>query len=182
MCATLYLDVTATLAEIVPRDEAWPFCGRWADKHPMNTPGPLYTSGSDRSGNGPVSAPNNVLCDAAGDDIVFRQPANRLEVRQVYGAAQTACFASYGMDGDSRWSLPAIREWWASCQELAQEVERLYEVQRGLAHPQRDVSFYVGLLRWRDYYRHEMHPHLRAYAFFLEMGHFPRERDSLPDL
>ena len=176
-----YLDVAAMLADTVQHGE-WPFDNRWSHKHPMNTPGPLYTSGSDRSGNGPVEAPNNVLCDAAGDDVVFRQPVNRFEARQVYRAAQADCFASYGLDGDDHWSLSLIREWWASRHDLVQEVERHIAVQRGLGHPQRDVFFYVGLLRWREYYRHEMHPYLRVYAFFLERGRFPRERDTLPDV
>jgi len=53
----------------------------------MNTPGPFYCGDGDNCGTGPLVAPNNVALDEDGYEVIYRQPVNRYELRQVLEAA-----------------------------------------------------------------------------------------------
>jgi hypothetical protein len=105
--------VSAMLAAWDEGGRATDFLATWSDKTWMNTSGPLYCGNGDNCGTGPLHAPNNVQCDPEGYEVIFRQPINRFELRQVMTAASADPLHGYGCDGDTHWSLQAIRTWWA---------------------------------------------------------------------
>lgn len=144
-----FMDVSIALADIGEHHGAGGFTGRWADKHWMNTPGPLYCGETDNCGTGPLAAPNNVQVDAEGYEVIFRQPVNRYELCQVARAAGADPFAGYGADGDTRWSYQELRTWWAERRALEQELDRWYAEQIAL-EGDKDYVYFAGLGRWRD--------------------------------
>lgn len=173
-----FFDVSAALAAWEDREALSIFAGKWSDKHWMNTPGPTYCGDTDNSGTGPPQAPNNVQVDARGFQVIFRQPANYYELRQVLHAAYVDPFSAYAMDGDARWSYPAVRAWWHEKRPaIEQEIERMR-----LAVVNNYPLAAIGIQRWLDYYRDGLREYLRAYAFFLDMGRAPGARDALPEL
>lgn len=175
-------DVSAVLVAWDEGEAENNFLAKWSDKAWMNTPGPLYCGAGDNCGTGPLCAPNNVQRDPDGYEVVFRQPVNRFELRQVLKAAWADPLRGYGCDGDAHWSLRAIRMWWA---EERRKVEvslmREREVQLALGSA-KDFAYFAGLERWLDYLRHELHPYLQTYAFFVEEGHPPDSGAVLPTL
>ena len=181
----IFMDVSAALAAVGEKHGTERFAGRWDERHWMNTPGPLYCSETDNSGAGPLAAPNSVLVDNDGFEAIFRQPVNHHELRQVLRAAECDVFSAYAADGDSHWTLAAIRAWWAGSREIGREVERQLARLTGdksvLTESVNHV-FFAGLLRWRDYFKEDMHLYLRVYAFFLEEGRIPAAEDRLPDV
>ena len=96
------------------------FQGRWEDKRWPNTPGTFYGGDTDSCGTGPIQAPNNSGLDEYDFEYVFKQPSNPRELGQVVEAAKVNVFSGYGSDGDSKWTLSQIREWWSRRQELLQ--------------------------------------------------------------
>ena len=172
-----FFDVSAALTIWDDTPALTYFDGKWSDKHWMNTPGPIYCGDTDNCGTGPIEAPNNVQLDSRGYQVVFRQPVNRYELRQVLQAVEHDPFHGYGRDGDAHWSYPTIQTWWSDVRpEIEQEVarERKSRLYRGATED--------GLTRWLDYIRHSLHEYLRAYAFYLEEGRVPVEDDELPTL
>src|SRR5262249_22764575 len=140
--------------------------------------GPIYCGDCDNSGTGPPQAPNNVQVDVQGFQVIFRQPANFYELRQVLQAAYHDPFTSYAMDGDARWSYPALHAWWREKRPaIEQEIERIRQL-LVIDHPEAAI----GVERWLDYYRDGLREYLRAYAFFLEERRAPGPRDALPEL
>jgi hypothetical protein len=178
-------DVSAALVAWDERETAGYWLATWSDKSWMNTPGPLYCGNGDNCGTGPLYAPNNVQQDPEGFEVIFRQPVNRFELQQVIWAATVDPLHGYGCDGDTHWSVQAIRTWWA---EQRHEVEvtlmRELEAQRALgsARDYQDHAYSVRLGQWLEYLRHEALPYLQLYAFFLEEGHLPDGDAVLPTL
>lgn len=80
-------DVSAELIASNASELANNFLARWSDKSWMNTPGPFYCGNGDNCGTGPLCAPNNVHVDPKGFEIIFRQPVNHFELRQLPQAA-----------------------------------------------------------------------------------------------
>ncbi len=175
-------DVSAELIAWNESELANNFLARWSDKSWMNTPGPFYCGNGDNCGTGPLCAPNNVHVDPKGFEIIFRQPVNRFELRQLLQAAGADPLHGYGWDGDAHWSLPAIRAWWREDRPRIETVlarERAAQLALGSA---KDYAYFAGLDRWLDYLRHEAHSNLQTYAFFLEEGHAPDRGAVLPTL
>jgi hypothetical protein len=82
------------------------------------------------------------------------------------------------MDGDARWSYPAVRAWWREKRPaIEQEIERMR-----LAVVNSDPLATIGVERWLDYYRDGLREYLRAYAFFLEAGRAAVVGDALPEM
>ncbi len=176
-----FTDVAAALREMGVRHGEGVFLGQWADRHRLNTPGPLYGAETDNCGTGPLAAPNNIHRDGEGFEFIFRQPVNRYEVRQVLLAAEWDPFNGYGADGNEHWTYDAIKECWRGRPEMEAELAQEYQKQLALGE-QKDYAYLVGLERWRDYINDGMEAYLRAYAFLLLEGRPPTADDRLPDV
>jgi hypothetical protein len=173
-----FFNVSGALAAWPDRAALSYFQGKWTDKHWMNTPGPIYCGETDNSGTGPPQAPNNVEADAQGFQVIFRQPVNYYELRQVLHAAAADTAVAYAVDGDAHWSYPALRAWWREKRPIIeQEIERMR-----IAVVHSDPATIIGVGRWLDYFRYGLREYLQAYAFFLETGRAPTARDTLPEM
>jgi hypothetical protein len=176
-----FWDIAAALTQLGVRHGEGDFGGRWDDKLPLNTPGPLYSGHVDNSGPGPYEAPNNIFVDDEGYPFIFRQPANRFELHQVLLAASHDPFSGYGTDGNLRWRLASIRDWWREQHDVrALIAERSITAPHG---PGEDGYWYhAAAYRWRKYVQDGMESYLRQYAFFLNEGRLPAQGDVLPDI
>lgn len=171
------LEVRAVSA-LDPPDPAWVPVGSlgkdffqptFPKRNPFNIPGPFYGAETDTCETGPHEAPNNVLLDPSGQEFVFKQPANAIELRDVVSAALCECFCGYGADGDDNWTLPLIRDWWRIRSDLLASVPAV----RG--DPE-------SVLLWQRLLSGQAEMYLRAYAFFLQERRLPVEGDTLPDI
>jgi hypothetical protein len=176
-----FWDIAAALTQLGARQGEGDFLGRWEDRRPLNTPGPLYCGDVDNSGPGLYEAPNNIFIDERGFPFIFRQPANWFELDQVLLAANNDPFSGYGADGNLHWNLASIREWWQGKHDL-----RALIVERSINAPHGPIedsySYRAAAYRWRKYLQDGMESYLRQYAFFLEEGRLPALGDVLPDM
>jgi len=178
----IFMDVSETLRTLGVEHGKNPFqYASWSSKNWMNTPGPIYGADTDNCWTGPALAPNNVQLDRDGREVIFRQPVNVYELRQVLQASAADPIDGYGANGDLHWTYEAIKEWWAHRYELEAEVDSLYSEEQDRGE-KLDYNRYVGLSRWKDYIVNGMHIYLRVYSFFLEVNRAPNEGDTLPDL
>ncbi|HEU5370045.1 MAG TPA: hypothetical protein VFU69_16355 [Ktedonobacterales bacterium] len=148
----------------------------------MNTPGPIYCGETDNCGTGPDNAPYNVGLDNEAFQAIYRQPTNLDELQQVVDAASFDPFHGYGADGNLHWSYETIKEWWSKQRrEIEQEVRRLYEAQ--LAGAKKELAYWGEPKWWLGYLQdNRLYQYLQVYAFFLDNGRIPTERDTLPEL
>jgi hypothetical protein len=180
MYEDIFLDVPAALQALGHHHGDEYFQGKWEEKHWMNTPGPIYCGDTVSCGTGPPAAPNNVGVDEKWHEVIYRQPANYNELRQVVHAAEAEVVSGYGADGDLHWSYETIKEWWAEPRrKVEQEVRRLYEAE--LARNNKTSSYGCEWKWWLGYLKSGMHQYLQVYAFFLDNGRIPTERDTLPE-
>jgi hypothetical protein len=151
------------------------FQSAFAARNLFNLPGPFYGAETDTCLTGPYEAPKNVLIDRNGQEFVFKQPANRDELRQVIGAAICECFVGYGADGDDHWNLTLIREWWRTRNDLLafkRELDLLVQEHELKTDPN----------EWERFVTAEAEDYLRVYAFFVEEGRIPSDSDVLPEI
>jgi hypothetical protein len=141
----------------------------FAERNPLNIPGPFYGAETDTCETGTAEAPHNVLLDASGREFVFTQPTNENDLRDILSAAICECFVGYGADGDDHWTLALIREWWLSRLDLL----ALSSQAGGLPESKR---------RWERILSGEGEAYLRSYAFFVEYRRLPTETDALPEI
>lgn len=141
----------------------------FAKRNPLNVPGPFYGAETDTCETGTAEAPQNVLLDDSGQEFVFTQPTNENELRDIISAAICECFVGYGADGDDRWTLALIREWWRPRLDLLTRSSQA----RGLPESKR---------RWERILSGEGEAYLRSYAFFVENRRLPTETDALPEI
>ncbi len=182
MYEDIFLDVSTALEALGRHHGDEYFQGKWADKHWMNTPGPLYCGETDNCGTGPGEAPNNVEVDSEGFQVTYRQPVNRYELRQVVRAAWDDPFCGYGAGGDLHWTYETIKAWWAEPRrKVEQEIRRLYDAQLALGE-KKNYEYSAGLWRWLDYIKDGVYQYLQVYAFFLDNGRVPLEGERLPEL
>jgi len=182
MYEDIFLDVTSALTALGKRHGEGDFQGKWEEKHWMNTPGPIYGADTVSCGAGPPAAPNNVGVDELWHEVIYRQPVNDYELRQVVNAAWAEVVDGYGADGDLHWSYKTIKEWWVGPRrKVEQELQRLYEAQLAL-RDQKNYEFFSILSRWMGYLKTDMHQYLQVYAFFLDNGRVLAESDRLPEL
>jgi hypothetical protein len=147
----------------------------FAARNPMNIPGPFYGAETDTCLTGPYEAPKNVIIDRNGQEFVFRQPANKDELRQVISAAICECFIGYGADGDDHWNLSLIKEWCRTRNDLL-------AFRKELAGLIQEHKLKTDLEEWGKYLTAEAEDYLRVYAFFVEEGRIPTESDLLPEM
>lgn len=178
------------------------FCGTWADKHPLNVPGPFYGAMTDTCCDGPPLAPASLLYDADGQGFVWRQPRNADETLALMTGASSDPFLGYACDGDLHWTPEAVRTWWHATHLQQPEVDRLIAVVQG-ARPELATSFDDLVFRclpvggydaeerarmrrivgaYVRYRKTEMQADLRRYIFFLEHGRAADDGDELPQL
>jgi hypothetical protein len=138
-------------------------------RNPLNMPGPFYGAETDTCETGPMQAPSNVLMDRNGQEFVFKQPSDAVELRDIISAALCECFCGYGADGDEHWTVSLIREWWKSQDDL-------------IAHAGEVRGSPDGILLWRRMLAGEGDAYLRAYAFLVEEGRVPRSTEPLPEV
>ena len=110
--------------------------------------------------------------DPEGMEFVFRQPRTLDELQKVLYAAWSDPFEAYGRDGDVRWTLPLIREWWKRKPEMIEVTHYSWLNQ----------NYGAAAAKWRDALSGETREYLRAYAFFIEEGRLPGATDTLPDV
>lgn len=177
MDSTPLFDVSVALETLGYRHGDAPFQGEWADRHWMSTPGPIYCGDTDNCGTGPLQAPNNVVLDGNGFQILYRQPVHLYELKQVAQAADHDTFHAYGVDGDLHWSYEAVKAWWIGPRRQIEHEARLLYVANSHLH-----NYYIELKRWLDYLYGDLYQDLQAYAFFLDTGRSPLPNDKLPNL
>jgi hypothetical protein len=176
-----FWDIAAVLAQLGLGHGEGDFLGRWDDKRPLNTPGPLYCGNADNSGPGPYEAPNNIFVDDRGYPFILRQPANRFELRQILLAATNDPFSGYGADGNRHWSLVSIRGWWRGRHNLNALIAA-WQINPLDRAGDDGYWFRAATDRWLQYLDDGMESYLRRYAFFLEEGRLPAHGDALPDV
>ena len=182
MYEDIFMDVSKALEALGHRHGDDHFQGKWKDKHWMNTPGPIYGGDTTSCGTGPLAAPNNVGVDEEWQEVIYRQPVNRYELRQAAGAAGAEVVHGYGADGDLHWTYETVKAWWAEPRlKVEQEVSRLYDAQLALGE-KKNYEYFAGLIRWMAYLKEDLYQYLQVYAFFLDNGRIPAEGDRLPEL
>jgi hypothetical protein len=156
---------------------------RWAEKHWLNVPGPIYTGQTDTCWTGRQHAPRHVLYGGEYyNEFIFRQPKTRAEVEAVTAAALADPFDAYDFDGDARWTPEAVRAWWSERHRVVEHVMALIpELTAADAVPEM-LEAAEGVRDFLAYIRGEIETDLRAYIFRLEQGHYPMPGDQLPDL
>jgi hypothetical protein len=96
--------------------------GEWTVRSWLDTPGPFHTGTADFVCFGPDVAGSCVSMNAEREDVVFRQAASAEELSAVIEAAKFDPFSGYACDGNDRWSVGAVREWWARREEERRHV------------------------------------------------------------
>jgi hypothetical protein len=163
--------------------QAGDFLGNFAERNPLNVPGPFYGAETDTCETGVIEAPSNVLLDSNGQEFIFRQPENCTELKAVILAAACDPFVGYGADGNDHWSLPLIREWWRDRAAAMEWVgQSLTELNRHRAVPPGLQPRVVALRAFRQYLEEGVEAYLRAYAFFLLEKRAPQAADVLPEM
>jgi hypothetical protein len=148
------------------------FPAKFSEKNPLNIPGPIYGAKTDTCCTGPQEAPDNVLLDNNGQEFVFRQPSIADEFRDLVSAAISECFCGYGADGNSRWRVSLVREWWQTREDM---------LRTGIDEDEK-ICIPASFQRWRQLLQGEAEGYLRVYAFFVENGRVPSEYDFLPEM
>jgi hypothetical protein len=181
MYEDIFLDVTAALETLGQSERKKLFGGIWDDKFWMNTPGPLYYIGGMYDTEGILTAPNNIAVYDAFQ-VIYRQPVNRYELRQVAQAHQT--FSPCTADGDLYWDAASVKTWWTTSRPAIENaVRHAYEEERAAEQRHYEDAIYLsGLRRWLEYLTDGMYQYLQVYAFFLENERVPTESDRLPEL
>lgn len=145
------------------------FGGNFFDKNWWNIPGPFYGAMTDTCETGPLEAPANVMMDDEGQEFVFRQPTNVVELRGVIRAAYCDPFNGYGADGDNHWTLELIREWWRHRDDMFARQNELLQTNKSVD-------------AWVRFMSTSAEDYLRRYSFFIEKGKLPEDTDHLPEL
>ena len=145
------------------------FSGRFEERNCFNIPGPFYGAQTDTCETGPDEAPDNILLDGNGPEVVFRQPTTIDELQRIIGAACADPFSGYGADGNEHWNLRLIREWWQDKESRLAQIGNLSATNQSTD-------------QWLSYSMSQSESYLRCYAFFIENRRLPKPADHLPDL
>lgn len=88
------------------------FTGRWHERHPWSSPGPIYATTFNTLSLAALAADASglVLFDDRGE-FIWRPPMTLSEHDQLLVAASKDDAMSYQIDGDSRWSSQGVAEW-----------------------------------------------------------------------
>jgi hypothetical protein len=153
----------------------------------FNTPGPIYTTFTDNCGTGQIEAPDNVSGDEDYHELIFKQPMNLKELKEVIGAASVDPFGAYFIDGNKYWNYSKIEEWWKRSKDRIDFIIKQYKTElsfdEGDPHLSRwDFDGEIKELHlfgpfkpipenykaWLDFYQHNMKDYLEWYIYKLE--------------
>lgn len=147
----------------------------WAERNPLNTPGPFYGAETDTCLDGPEYAPESLLCDPDGQGFVWRQPRTDLEALALMTGASSDPLHGFAWDGDAHWMPSLVREWWASR-------EAREPLMSALLAQWTKPPLSVAAAAYSAYIETELPRYLRRYLHFLETGTYPSADDPLPTL
>ena len=163
------------------------FSGVWSERYWLNVPGPFYGAETDTCLGGPYTAPGNILLTESGQEFVYRQPRDAEEFLKVLWAAYDDPCHGYGADGNTRWSVRLIRDWWKEKPVAFSWIARTRN-----DYPRRhkgiDIPGPENLLKSLAEFETFMSDpdgawsYLRCYAYFLEHHKAPPEGTKLPDI
>ncbi|MET9633719.1 hypothetical protein ABZX92_40300 [Lentzea sp. NPDC006480] len=155
---------------------------KWAQKHWLNVPGPVYTGETDNCWTGRLAAPRHVLYGGEHqNEFVYRQPRTPAEFECVEAAAAEDPWGGYAFDGDTRWTPEAVRAWWDQRGEVEKHITELIETWSAEEHRLSHEAV-EGARDFLAYLAGDLEADLRAYIFRLEKGRCPGAGDQLPDL
>ncbi|MER6160249.1 ferredoxin [Streptomyces sp. NPDC001868] len=174
-------EAVPNLVLALPSPETY-LTGCWAERNWRNVPGPFYGADTDTCWTGRMAAPDHVLYDdSTGQEFVYRQPKNAVEVDRLLFAAWNDPFSGYGWDGDQHWTADSVRIWWherARLQEWATDLKAAWSVHAD-EHHQEAASGLNDLLAYLD---GDLETDLRLYLYWLEERRSPRPTEALPEL
>ncbi|WP_194813409.1 hypothetical protein [Nocardia sp. XZ_19_385] len=156
---------------------------KWAEKHWLNVPGPIYTGQTDTCWTGRHYAPRHVLYGGEYyNEFVYRQPKSPAEVECLLNAANDDPYDGYAFDGDSRWTPATVRAWWSDRNKVEQHLAGLLAewTEEGVDAQYTEAA--VGVRDFLAYLATDLENDLRAYLFRLENGRYPDADDQLPTL
>ena len=161
--------------------------GTWNEKNWLNVPGPIYGAETDTCCTGAVVAPANVLYDGRGQEFVWKQPQNSVELNCVIEAAWNDPLGGYNVDGDDHWTHELVTEWWLDRRQIRQWITDAVAASpvRAQGASQAGLSDDVTpiALNYADYLAsQELEHYLRRYLFLLQERRAPGMNDSLPGL
>ncbi|MFD6106767.1 ferredoxin, partial [Nocardia salmonicida] len=155
--------------------------GKWEQRDWRNVPGPMYGTITAACLAGRPIAPHHILnLDGDVSEVIFRQPANEIEVQRVLSGAWTDPFSGYASDGDDHWTLELIREWWAGRYQVIEWIDNPAPWLIADDAFGRDNA--KGMRDYREYIHSGLELHLRNYAFWLENGRSVLSGESLPKI
>ncbi|WP_405533278.1 ferredoxin [Streptomyces avidinii] len=174
-------EAVPNLALALPHPETY-LTGRWAERNWRNVPGPFYGADTDTCWSGRMAAPGHVLYDdVTGQEFVYRQPRNAVEVDRLLFAAWTDPLSGYGWDGDENWTAGSVRTWWherARLHEWATDLRTTWSAHSD-EHRQEAAAGLTDLLAHLD---GELETDLRLYLYWLEERRPPAPAEALPKL
>ncbi len=97
------------------------------------------------------------------------------ELKQVIKAAEQEPFQNYAMDGDSHWTIEAVKDWWSRIEELKDKL-------RERIRRENSVIEKVALERWLLFLNTEAESEIRQYIFFRDTGQYPKISEKLPNI
>ncbi|MBF4484014.1 hypothetical protein [Flavobacterium sp. CSZ] len=135
----------------------------------LNTPGPIYTSCTDNCGTGQVEAMNNVGGDEDYHEVIFKQPLNEQELKEILTAASIDPYDAYYFDGNKNWTSKLIIDWWSKSQERITYILDCYQCElnlpdildRPLYGPR--IAIPENYKNWLDFYQSGMKEYLEWY-------------------
>lgn len=155
--------------------------GRWAERNWKNVPGPFYGADTDSCWTGRTHAPENVLYDEKGQEFVYRQPRDTVEVKLVLDAAWDDPMTGYAVDGDQHWTVGSVREWWADRGRIRAWIDGLVPIWDESPKPEVNEAA-AGLRAYREFLDSGLETYLRGYLFWLAENREPGPGDTLPAL
>ncbi|MEU8899392.1 ferredoxin [Nocardia sp. NPDC048505] len=156
---------------------------RWAEKHWLNVPGPVYTGQTDTCWTGRDYAPRHVLYGGEYyNEFVYRQPKSPAEVKCLLDAANDDPCGGYAFDGDARWTPATVRAWWSDRNKVERHLADLLAEWTGAGVDAQRAEAAAGVRDFLTYLATDLEDDLRAYLFRLENGRYPEAGDHLPTL
>ncbi len=161
--------------------------GEWNERYWLNIPGPFYGAETDTCLGGPYTAPANVLLTVSRQEFVYRQPRDAEEFLKVLWAAKGDPCHGFGADGNLRWSVRLIRDWW---KERSAAFSWIARAKNDYPRDYRDheipgLDTVLKSLGEFEVFMSEpsgARAYLRCYAYFLEHHKVPPEGAKLPDI
>ncbi|WP_228121223.1 hypothetical protein [Streptomyces fagopyri] len=116
-----------------------------------------------------------------GQEFVYRQPRNAVEVDRLLFAAWTDPLSGYGWDGDQHWTADLVRSWWHERSRLREWATSLHTAWSANSDEiYQELS--AGLNDLLAYLDGELETDLRVYLYWLHERRSPDLNEVLPRL